>query len=498
MAFFRTRRLYRPLVAATLIAAVLAPMPLSAQLRTTKPKKGPRAIAVVRWEPDEKGRAIPRLLPVALLEEGRFYDAGLYRANPRPMALEPGVVYEAQDRGDVLGFFTVQTAARNDASRTWYGLGSWENARGTRTLELRERTQSAEIVKEKKAETSPIFTESVDDRDIKKKKTIYDEEGREIPADQVPADEPPSMKRKQGDIERLPQVAKPPKEAPKPEATRPDDDPDRPKIRRGAPAAEAAPAKSAEAPDKAPATEPPAAKSPDDDPNRPIIRRGGGGQQRTGTSETDESAGTAVPGRIQARGDVPVGARPDSGFARRAFEAVAISDAEDPQTRHTFEFRATEEEREQLMGSMRKLAQAELARLLPGAPAAAKTAGKAASTPPTVFTDERLAALDLDLNNSAELVYTGRTAVAGGRVLYVTVVARTDVHGNPRKLFASATASDRLDAVPRLEFIDALDADGDGKAELLFRRRRDAAAEFVIFRVGADTLAELFRGGTAE
>lgn len=497
MAFFQTRRLYRPLMAGGLIAALLAPMPLAAQLRTSKPKKGPRAIAVVRWEPDEKGRAIPRLLPVALLEEGRYYDAGLYRANPRPMALEPGVVYEAQDKGDVLGFFTVQTAARNDSSRQWYGLGVWENARGTRALELRERPQSAEIVKEKKAETSPIFTASGDDRDPKKQTTVYDEEGREIPADQVPPDELPSMKRKQGDIERLPQVAKPPKEPAKPEITQPDDDPDRPKIRRGAAAAETpVPAKTAEAPAKE-VSGAPATKSVDDDPNRPIIRRGGGGQQRRGTSEAEESATAPIPGRVQARGDAQTSARTESGFARRAFEAVAVSDAEDPQTRHTFEFRATEEEREQLATAMRKLAEAELTRLMPKAPMAARTTGKAVAAQ-VAFTEERMAALDLDLNNSAELVYTGRTAVAGGRVLYVTVAARTDVNGIPRKLFGAATASDRLDAAPRLEFIDAVDADGDGRAELLFRRRGESAAEFVLYRVGADALVELFRGGNAE
>lgn len=205
-----------------------------------------------------------------------------------------------------------------------------------------------------------------------------------------------------------------------------------------------------------------------------------------------------VPGRIQARGDAPAAMRTERGFARRAFEAVAVSDAEDPQTRHTFGFRATEEEREQLMNAMRKLAQSELAHLLPKAPSPAKTGAKAAPAPQVAFTEERMATLDLDLNNSAELVYTGRTAIAGGRSLYVTVVARTDVSGNPRRLYAVLTASDRLDVAPRLEFIDAVDADGDNRGELLFRRRREATSEFVLYRVGADGLTELFRGGNAE
>ena len=72
-----------------------------------------------------------------------------------------------------------------------------------------------------------------------------------------------------------------------------------------------------------------------------------------------------------------------------------------------------------------------------------------------------------------------------------------DVNGNPRKLLSNITTSDRLDAMPRLEFIDAVDADGDGRAELLFRAIHDGYAEFVIYRVGPDKLAEIFHGGEA-
>ena len=72
-----------------------------------------------------------------------------------------------------------------------------------------------------------------------------------------------------------------------------------------------------------------------------------------------------------------------------------------------------------------------------------------------------------------------------------------DLDGNPRKLFSSLTTSSRLDAVPRLEFIDAVDIDGDGRAELLFRANRGSNAEFVIYRVGPDKLTEIFHGGEA-
>lgn len=528
------RRLYRPAVTATLIwvlATTLA-LPAHAQLRTTKPAKGPRAVAVIRWQPNAQGKAVPRLLPVFILENGKFYDATLFRATPRPMALEPGVVYEAQDKGDLLGYFTVQNASRNATTRQWVGLGEWQSStRSSTELELRNRPQTAEVVKDGRA-TSPIFTEPVDDRDIKKKSTVYDEEGREIPAGQEPEeDAPPTLKRKQGDIERQPRVAPPKKESPVP--TNADDDPERPRLKRGTKSpggtGESGTAAAGTAPPRTTAAETPAApenratKNADDDPNRPILRRGGASQQKTGTSETEQTAGGTVPGRVQARGEVTVAiGKPASGFATRTFEAVAVSDAEETLLRQDYRFRWNESEREELTAKMQALAQQEIMRFLqtPGlksTAASGRTAGlsggrvsnparkstsrpgtRRASVPATLaLADVQLAGLDLDGNNSAELVFTARGEL-GARSLFVTLVARTDVNGNPRKLFAVVTTNDRLDVAPRLELVDAVDADGDRRAELLFRRMRENSADFVLYRVGADMLTELFHGGHAE
>jgi len=42
--------------------------------------------------------------------------------------------------------------------------------------------------------------------------------------------------------------------------------------------------------------------------------------------------------------------------------------------------------------------------------------------------------------------------------------------------------------------IDAIDADGDGRGELLFRRTTDAGTSFAIYRVTADRLRPLYEG----
>ena len=56
-----------------------------------KKEAGPRALAVLQLAANGKAT----LVPIAILVNGKFWDATEYKANPVPMALEPGTVYEA-------------------------------------------------------------------------------------------------------------------------------------------------------------------------------------------------------------------------------------------------------------------------------------------------------------------------------------------------------------------------------------------------------------------
>ena len=79
---------------------------------------------------------------------------------------------------------------------------------------------------------------------------------------------------------------------------------------------------------------------------------------------------------------------------------------------------------------------------------------------------------------------------------YVTVIARVDIDGNPQKLAASVTDSSRLDVAPRLELIDAVDVDGDGLAELLFREYNFDQKSFLIYGVGHGSVTKVFEGAS--
>src|SRR5208283_1575373 len=80
-----------------------APEEKPAEARKTKKGKDPRAVGLLQLT--SSGKAT--LIPIAILVDGRFYDASAYKADPVPMALESGTVYEAEQEGDSQGLFTV-------------------------------------------------------------------------------------------------------------------------------------------------------------------------------------------------------------------------------------------------------------------------------------------------------------------------------------------------------------------------------------------------------
>ena len=74
----------------------------------------------------------------------------------------------------------------------------------------------------------------------------------------------------------------------------------------------------------------------------------------------------------------------------------------------------------------------------------------------------------------------------------ILLVANHDIYNNLHKLFVGVTDKYHLDINPRLELVDALDADGDGRGELLFREISDNGNGWIIYRATPDKLAKLF------
>jgi hypothetical protein len=125
----------------------------------------------------------------------------------------------------------------------------------------------------------------------------------------------------------------------------------------------------------------------------------------------------------------------------------------------------------------------------------------AAKLPSPTFDGVTLRIFDLSSSNEPVLVLSAKARLppTGASDTYtepkeITLIARTNLEGELRKLFFAQTDSRHLDVSPRMELIDAIDADGDGRGELLFRRTFDDGSAYAIYRVTADRLWPLYEG----
>jgi hypothetical protein len=428
-------------------------------------KRGPRAIGVVEFLPGGG----TRLVPIAIWIDDRFYDASLYAANPEPMAVQPQTVYQATDYGEPTGLFTVTTP--KEVNGSWVGDGRW-----TPHLAMDEMlAQQAAKQPKKKAAANPD-----DDRPVLHRAGSSGSSGSE------------NSGTTSGGSNKTP----PPS----------DNDPDRPTLKNNSPSTattSSAPASSGPTPNDntsktagAPQTSSSAASSAasandtnENDPSRPLLRRG------KPASEADQpepaQAGATKP--AAATGASPV--KPVSTMAGPGHHSYpAVSDAGKYEMRSLLYAMGSSErvDRSQEMGELalddiRKFA----------------AQRKTPALPKTVaITNYDLRAFDLDYSNSPTLVYTatlapGAKALRGGEFdYYVTVVAREDINGKPIKIFSSVTDSNHLDAFARMEIIDAVDADANGRGDLLFRQYSDTGITYGLYRVYPYQMQKVFEGGS--
>jgi hypothetical protein len=363
-----------------------------------------RATGLLELTTDPTGVMTARLIPITILDEGSFHDASSYKATPRPMALDTGVVYEAQKSGQPIGFVTITTAGKTPS---WAALGKWQLVGAV-------------------AKATPTST-----------------------APSNPGDDRPILHRGDSNPGAAPKASSTPAPAPAstPEAVQiaPAEDPDRPLLRRRKPDASSQPANQAN-PVSSPAPE------------------------------------STVPSR-----KLPV---PKPGTETM----VAVSDAESTDGR-SFQFVWKPGEQAQMEAKMRRLALAQLPR-------------ENAQLTDRSLTKVSIRAFDLDLSNDAVMVLSAEVpasyAAPGGKTApgkfvsrYITLIARIDLEGNPQRLAVSVTDSSRLDVAPRLELIDAVDVDGDGYAELLFRQYSFDEKSFIIYGVGRSTVTKVFEGASS-
>ncbi|HLK34415.1 MAG TPA: hypothetical protein VKT29_15075 [Terriglobales bacterium] len=377
--------------------------------------------------------------------DGKFYDASIYRADPSPMALDPGVVYEAERNGSSAGLFTVGNALQ--VGHNWYGLGQWQSSQDLQAAKEARAKQEAQAKAAQKVEAQ-------------------DEDSG-----------PPVLRRPSNEKQPAPNSpSKAPQMPPQPQQT----------------------AKAT--PPPPPAAAPPPPSSPDEyDPNRPVLRRGApvAASKADETWSPDETTTSASKNGKQSAPSGP-----------KIEQMPAVSDADGPELRpYTFDLKP--EERDADYKKMLGYAQ--------------DAVTKYERLRHSDFSSAQLGEnefhfFDVDLSNQPVFVLTAPATVNFGATprhptrrrgtrtttqlnetapgkqeqAYVTVVGRVDLYGELKPIFSSITDSLHLDEIPRLQLIDAVDVDGDGRGELLFQETTDSGKGYIIYRVTPDQLTQLF------
>jgi hypothetical protein len=477
----------------------------------TKKDNSPRALGLLRL--NSSGKAT--LVPIVILVNGKLYDASAYKADPIPMALESGTVYEAERSGDSQGLFTVNGAihSRDPGSQyPWVGSGSYL-ANGS------ERPKQAH-----KAEDVPVGMENDNgpprlSKGDKPKPVAAPENAPSNPpagtgSSEKPGAPPSTSSTTPGDSSASqPTQADAPASSANPAGQTPDQT-------AGKPADQTSPqatGQTAAQPAKdQPTSQAPASQSPDDS-YRPTLRRGKPTQPMPGDDETAPKARSAKATDAKAA-DAKTTTPAASSVAVELMPAISDAGGPDPKS-YKFEWRKGEEDdrrqqmlalaRDELRAYLNQQAQA-IITLKPAAEAGAKSAAKSSApgrkparkqTQPALE-NVQFKSFDVWDNNDPVMVLTaeasapapsGSAAATAEPLDYtITLVARTDIYSKLHKLYWGITDKYHLDLTPRLELIDAVDADGDGRGELLFHETTDAGSGYVIYRATADTLWKMF------
>lgn len=473
-----------------------------------KKDAGPRAVGVLQMSANGK----TWLVPVAILVDGKFWDATAYKADPVPMALDPGTVYEAERAGSSLGLFTVSSALHGRAVNVqspWIATGKWVPA-GTE-----------EANKPLKAETAPA---GIDNSDAPPRLTrdptkVAQPAPQSTTAPTTTAPQSAGPSDSGDEPPRLTKGASPPSSPPPASST---------------PAGQSPPGSGSTAPDAKPGDSKPSDVKPDStktdstkadnranipesdsgasEANRPTLRRG----KPVEPLPEDEVPGYSKPG-------APPSAAPSADAGKSAQPAAdkapidivpAISDAAGPEPK-SFGFTwltGEEGDRRQQMVTLAKQqvrayldAQAK-ARIAPAPKPAGPQASRhtpAAKAKDPILDNVQMKSFDLWGNNVPIMVLSAAahmpppagapySAVDSELQYSVVLVAYPDIYNNLHKIYVGVTDKYHLDLTPRLELIDAVDADGDRRGELLFREISDGGTGWVIYRPTADKLWKMY------
>ncbi len=439
-----------------------------------------RSLAVYEYLGSYQKPTRSRLVPVAIWDGTQFQPGSLYLADPLPLSVESGTLYELMKDGNGIGQVEVLRAeqiAAGSLSSTWIGLGKYLPNPPSGPVKL--NLPASLTAKSKFASDKPHF-----------------------------AYKPPAATGVAG-AKTEPANAGPVNGGAGAEAGRP--------TLHQPPAGASGPATAS---GTTPAEE-----------GRPVLHASGNANSaptlhhRSASQQLNSRQASSYPNRPHlsySKGPGPVEKLKQdalTGLPPQMHQMAAISDG-DGTTDHSYAWQwPTTGDKIAALHKLEALALQLLTPRKPPAPAAAaksarttsrttakhqahasharraKAPAKSAPAPPLTLTDERFHAFELDWGSGPVYVFSARTSVPGQTTTYITLIAKPDFAGGLIPLYQSITPANLLDYQPRMRLIDAVDATGSGRADLLFDLISTSSRHFALFSVQGGQAQEVFHTG---
>lgn len=497
-----------------------------------------RSIAVVEWTGEEGKPAHSRIVPIAVLDQGTLEDGGIYLAQPEPLALDSGVVYELEQNGKKIGLYQVSAAGQQEGN--WVGIGVWKPLVKSAP---KPPPRPVRIDEDYANSDEPVLHRKHHPGDSSSGGSGSGGSGNSAPA---PDPDRPTLHRTDtsedtgtgggsgsgstnnsgtgsasgasgsGSGSASAGDANGPVLHRRGDASNSSGsgtnsggssssgsgsggsttastttDPDRPTLHRQSSDSES--------------------DAPPSDPDRPRMTKK---QNTTDEAYVSSVAGSVDPNRPRLQrgmhADDVDDVKPSAaltGMPVDLHQMVAVSDTQ-PIPEHPWSYSwADPGDAAKMQTAMEEIARRDLTAAAPqpapakAAPAkttaARRKAHPAPAPPPMALKDEQFRAFELAYGSGATMVLTAHTDGTGAAEKYITLIAQTDLYGNPLVLLKSVTDGAHLDDTPSMHLIDAVDAMADNRGELLFELRGSTGRQFALYRVLRGQVNKLFVTGGA-
>ena len=464
-----------------------------------------RASGVFEWTGDLTNPRAGRLIPLAVWDGQQYQPGGLYLAQPAPLTVLTGTIYELEQAGTPRGLFNVNGAQNLGGS--WIAIGAVKPEMVIVKAKPPMSKHPPQVVKD--ADSGRPTLHRKDDSESGDSSSSASSDPNRPTLHRKDSSDTSNAGSTSGSSQTSSSGTQTSSSGSQTGSSNPStassDDPDKPTLHRRDSSGSSSGSDSGNTSSSSGSSQ----NAPSVDPDRPTLHRHQDATAANGGGPVSFPADPDRPKLRYGKPQVQEGAVQPSkleGLPMDMNQMAAISDVKTGEP-HPYTYSWTDPaDAAKFKAAMEDLAQKAIAAGFETATKPAnvtKTATKAttarrkAATPPPLppLEDEKFNIFELSYNGGATAVLTAKTTGSDGEARYVTLIAQPDFYGTPQIFFKKLTSDKALDIVPRMRLIDAADTDGDGRAELIFELRGKTGRSFGIYRLSSGHVFEAFNTG---